>query len=162
VSYITAEAVRSAVAPDNNILGTAAELDTDQLNSAIGEAADKVNSYAGAAFTDDNVPGLVKALTLALAAYYATLTYRKGKPLDQFDPVYLRYQDAVQTMKDLRSGLIELTPPIETGTPTSPGRPTVFNPQTATMFTLEDAGLGVSVGRRGRLISEVDRGDFEA
>lgn len=161
MSYITADAIRKIVAPDNNIVGTAAELDTDQLNSAIGEAADKVNSYAGAVYDDVNVPGLVKALTLALAAYYATLTYRKNKPLDQFDPIYLRYQDAVATLKDIRSGLINISPPANTTDPVTQGGPRVHNPLNGKLFVLDDVGLGVGVGRRGPRVINADRGDLE-
>jgi phage gp36-like protein len=162
MTYITADAIRRVVAPDNNIVGTAAELDTDQLNSAIGDATDKVNSYAGAVFDDANVPGLVKALTLALAAYYATLIYRKSKPLDPNDPVYLRYLDAQATLKDIRSGLIEVTPPSNTEDPVTSGGPRVFNPlpQNANLFELQDVGLGVRVGRRGPRIYDRDDGDW--
>jgi phage gp36-like protein len=131
--------------------GTCAALTDDQLSAAITQASAKVSAYVGSDYETDAatpvvvVPDLVKTITIQLATFYATLTYRKGKDLSAFDPVYLGYLDAKQTLQDIISGKVEVAP-------TPPGDPVtaggkVINTVPKT-FRFEDSGT-VPDGRGG-------------
>jgi hypothetical protein len=83
-------------------------------------------------------------VVIALATYYGTLMYRKGKELGQFHPVYLAYQDASAVLKQVKDGLLNTTPVADTNPVPVRSRPRIFNPsgqQGATMFHLSDVGL---------------------
>lgn len=116
VSYCTPADIRNNVAGTDAGTGTCAMLEDSQLLAAIGQASAKVSAYAGTAwFTDANdpvivIPDLIKATTIQLGTFYATLIYRKGKDLSQFDPVYLGYQDAIKTLNDIQAGKIDVSP----------------------------------------------------
>lgn len=116
VFYCQPADIRNNVAGTDGGTGTCAQLTDDQLNEAIGRAGAKVSSYAGTSWAVDAndpvivVPDLVTSLTIAIGTYYATLTYRKGKDLTATDPVYLGYADAMSTLKDIASGLIDVAP----------------------------------------------------
>jgi phage gp36-like protein len=115
--------IRNNVAGTDAGTGTCAALEDVQLNASIGQASSKVSAYVGTSYVVDAadpvivVPDLVKTCTIQIATFYATLVYRKGKDLSQFDPVYLGYQDAIATLKDIVNGLIEVAP-------TAPADPT--------------------------------------
>lgn len=120
VAYLVPADVRNALGGTDAGTGTAAMLEDSQLLAAITRASARVSASTGTTYTDDsgnpvNVPQLVTSLTMALAKFYATLTYRKGKDLSQFDPVYLDYQDAVATLNAIANGTIDVdpTPPDE-------------------------------------------------
>lgn len=108
--------IRNNVAGTDAGTGTCAQLTDAQLNGAIAQASAKVSAYAGTAYVTDAadpvivVPDLVKTCTVQIATFYATLIYRKGKDLSQFDPVYLGYQDAIATLKDIVAGNIDVSP----------------------------------------------------
>jgi phage gp36-like protein len=115
--------IRNNVAGTDAGTGTCAQLEDSQLNAAIAQASAKVSSYVGTSYVVDAadpvivIPDLVKTCTIQIATFYATLTYRKGKDLSQFDPVLLGYNDAIATLKDVVNGLIEVAP-------TAPADPT--------------------------------------
>jgi phage gp36-like protein len=114
--YCLPSDIRANVGGTDAGTGTCAALEDYQLNAAIAQASAKVSAYVGTSYTVDAadpvivVPDLVKSLTVQIATYYATLTYRKGKALAQFDPVILGYQDAMATLKDVVAGNIEVAP----------------------------------------------------
>jgi phage gp36-like protein len=116
VSYCTPADIRSNVAGTDAGTGTCAALEDAQLQAAIAQASAKVSAYAGTAwFVDANdpvivIPDLIKTVAIQLATFYATLTYRKGKDLSAFDPVYLGYQDAIKTLNDIQAGKIDVVP----------------------------------------------------
>lgn len=130
--------------------GTAAELPDVQMFAAITRASSVVTSYVGTNYEADQwnpnplVPPLVKYLTAQLSGYYATLIYRKGKDLSQFDPVYLMYQDVRTTFNDIISGKIEVNPGRPNEAPEHQGRVRQTQPRT---LTPKDAG--VKLGDRG-------------
>lgn len=120
--------------------GTAAELDDSQLEDAIIQASSIVSSYAGVDYETDqfnvavNVPQLVRSLGIDFSCFYATMIYRKGKAIDQYDPVYLRYQLAKSIISDLVSGKIEANPGKPNEAPEHQGRamntvPSIFQPK---------------------------------
>ena len=47
MTFITTTQLRDALAPDGNVVGTAAELGEGQLTDAINEAQNKVSAYVG-------------------------------------------------------------------------------------------------------------------
>lgn len=151
-TYATPADIREAVAPDGNLIGTCAELSDEQLQRAIQRGQDLVDATTGVTFTDNNAPSLLVGLVIALASYYATLAYRKGKELGQYHPVVLQYQDARMTLTQIKQNLIDVTPGPDNDQPAVRTAPLVINPQGlqgATMFTLEETGLEVRTGEAG-------------
>lgn len=149
--YCLPSDVREAVGGTDAGTGTCAELPDDQLNAAIAQASTKVSSYCGTSWVTDvnnpvmSVPDLVVQLTIALAVFYGTLTYRKGKDLSAYDPVFLLYQDAVKTLTAIASGQIEVAPTAPSDPVDRPGK--VFNTVPKT-FDHRDSGTRVSLDGR--------------
>jgi phage gp36-like protein len=148
VSYVAPNDVRSVLLPlADPFNNTAASMTDPQLQFAIDDATTLVDGYTGTAYEDEDVPRLVQTLTKAVAAYYATLTFRKNVALDQRDPTLLRYQDAVVTLKSIAAG--EINPvPFREADPTDvpPAQVFVQNPFTGTLFTPRDFHLGAGRG----------------
>lgn len=118
--YTDPDAVRLALTPggDQTDKGSAAGLADPDLQSAIQDATDEVNAKLSGRYTvpfGDPVPDLVATITVSIAGYLATLTYRRGDPLDPAHPVALRYQRAEQMLTQLQNGSATLsgvsTPP---------------------------------------------------
>lgn len=150
VSYCTPADIRSNVAGTDDGTGTCAQLDAPQLMAAIYRASSRVSSYTGETYSTGGVPDLVKDLTVQLATYYATLTYRKGRDLGPQDPVYLGYQDAMATLTAISKGQVQVTPsqPDEPpGTPSQPARARVINTVPRT-FTGADSATEIGWGGR--------------
>jgi hypothetical protein len=148
--YCLPSDIRSNVAGTDDGSGTCAQLTDEQLNLAIAQASAKVSAYVGTDFEVDAadpvvvVPELVFTIAVQLATFYATLTYRKGKDLSQFDPVMLGYNDGIATLKDIVTGLIEVAPTAPADPVYAPGH--VINP--VKIFRYEDSGV-VPDGRGG-------------
>jgi hypothetical protein len=89
--YTNPEAVRDVLASGADREGTAASLPEEQIDAAIRDAQAQVDAKVpGAPFTG-TVPDVVANLTRDIAAYLATLTYRKGRPLVPDEPAQRRY-----------------------------------------------------------------------
>ena len=152
VYYCLPDDIRENVAGTDSGTGTCAQLTDEQLTDAIGRAGSKVSAYAGTTFEPDAetpvvvVPDLIVTLTVQIATFYATLTYRKGKDLSAFDPVYLGWVEANKMLADIVSGVIQVTPP-DPGEPSVSGAAKVINTVPRT-FTWEDSGT-VPDGRGG-------------
>lgn len=148
MTYAAPSDIRLAVAPDGSNTGTAGELDDQQLQVHIQTAQDLVDAYTGVAFLDWNVPGVLKDLTIKLAVFYATLSYRKGKALEAMHPVYLGYQDAQRTLTDIKSGILNFEPAtrIDSDSPPIRRKPKVNNAwrSSAEMFPLGNFGMHVT------------------
>ena len=148
--YCQPSDIRSNVAGTDDGTGTCAALTDEQISAAITQASAKVSAYVGTDFEVDasspvvTVPDLVFTITVQLATFYATLVYRKGKDLSQYDPVMLGYTDAMSTLKDIVSGLIEVVPSPPGDPVPSPGH--VINP--VKVFRYDDSGV-VPDGRGG-------------
>lgn len=144
VLYCTPADIRENVGGTDNGTGTCAQLTDDQLTEAIGRASSKVGAYAGTTFEADAetpvvvVPDLIFGVTVAIASFYGTLTYRKNKPLAQYDPIMLGYVDAIGTLNAIAAGTIEVGPP-DPGEPSeSPARPINTIPS---VFRYSDSGV---------------------
>lgn len=144
--YTDRVAVRELLARDGGSVtpgqGTAASLSDDAIDATIVRASARVDSMLGAVYTvpfaaPPNTPVMVVEITLALAAYDADLTYREVRDYgSELNPVYLRYRDALDLLKQLQQGLATLpdyTPPNpDPGTIDPPGGESVvdvINPQ---------------------------------
>lgn len=149
MTYVAPSGIRNAVAPDGSYTGTCAELDDEQLQEHIQSAQDLVDSYTDVPFQDWNVPGVVKDLVIALASFYATLAYRKGKELNAMHPVYLRYQDAQRTLTGIKSGVLTFEPPaVDSDGPPVRRRPKINNAwrSSAELFPMGEFGMAVVGG----------------
>ena len=99
-----------------NAAGTPAEIDQSIVQQAITQASAKVSSWTSQVWGYDGsgntipVPDLVTSITINIAAYYATLSYRKNKPLEANDPVVMRYQDAMADLNAIQTGQISPSP----------------------------------------------------
>lgn len=144
VLYCTPADIRENVGGTDNGTGTCAQLTDDQLTDAIGRASSKVSAYAGTTFEADAetpvviVPDLIAAVTVAIASFYGTLTYRKNKPLAQYDPIMLGYVDAMSTLNAIAAGTIQVGPP-DPGETSPEGAAKVINTVPRT-FTFADSG----------------------
>jgi hypothetical protein len=127
VSYCQPSDIRDNVAGTDSGTGTCAQLTDDQLAAAAAKASAKISAYAGTAWMTDadtpsvTVPDLIFSTTVQLATFYATLVYRKNRPLVPGDPALLGYTDAMLTLNAIIAGTIVVTPeppgeaPIEGG-----------------------------------------------
>jgi hypothetical protein len=127
VLYCQPSDIKDNVAGTDGGTGTCAALLDDQLTAAIAKASAKVSAYAGTAWMTDvntpvvTVPDLIFSTTVQLATFYATLVYRKNRPLVPGDPALLGYQDAILTLNAIIAGTIVVAPvppgeaPIEGG-----------------------------------------------
>lgn len=142
--------------------GTAAELTDVQLNAAILRASAKVSGWCGQQYGVDGggnavpIPGTIFSWTCAIAAYYATLTYRKGKPLDKDDPVSMMYEDVLDDLTAVSKGYVDPDPQTPDQNISSPGR--VIN-KLPRIFTPENSGTSLSGG--GRLRTGAWPGEYE-
>lgn len=148
MTYAAPLDIKEAVAPDGNVTGTCGELGDDQLQRHISRAQQLVDGVTGVAFEDSNAPVLLSGLVIALASYYATLSYRKGLALEPTHPVALQYADAQATLKGIQTGVIKFEPDAP-DTDTTPQRvkPKVFNAGAlaqGSLFQLRDLGLTVT------------------
>lgn len=138
--YCTLDDVRNILMRDaSTASATAASLSPAQLNDAIDEAADQIDSSIGFTYpTPFNLPYPVQITHLCrdIAAYLAYLNYRQFRDLNsQYDPVYLRYQRAIQAVDDLRTGkskLVDWPPPGDTVDQSNPEGGTILAPVTRT------------------------------
>lgn len=133
--------------------GTAADLSDPQLADAIADADSLIDSYLSPYYVtpvaqDPNtgrLPSEVTAWSRNVAAYNATLTYRRGKDLAATDPVALRYAQTMQTLQQVLNGKIRLrnVPTLE-GDIGGASVGQVINPYVGSMFGLDDFGIGTS------------------
>lgn len=161
MAYCTPDDVRAALRPAGETGTTAAELDDAQLDDAVREAQSVVDGYLArryaVPFADGSVPDLAWGLTRSIAAYLATLTYRRARDLDPQDPVQLRYDHALRLLRGVADGDLWLEPQPDGGAGggTPGGVVTTVNPYRGDLFTLDDWGLGWEPSRNARGRSNV-------
>jgi len=157
VGYCTVGDVRGVLARDTlDADGTAASMyDGAILDFQIMAAQAIVDGYLAARyqvpFQDGAVPPLVAALTVDVAAYRATLTYRQSVDLGVDDPVRLRYADAMDMLKAIAAGDMDLpvTPLPGGDSPGTVGTVSVRNPYLGHLFGPDDFDLGYAGPHRG-------------
>lgn len=112
--YTSVADVRQVLSPGGSTaetLGTAASLGSDQIAESIAEAANEINARLASRYDlpfAAPVPRLVASLNRDIAAYLATLVYRRGVPVAPGDPIALRYDRAQKLLAGAASGTIEL------------------------------------------------------
>lgn len=138
--YAVPDDVRDALNPTGSStdVGSASGMTEDALTAAIGRAQDEIDARLRGTYAvpfPDPVPGLVKDVTIKVAAYLATLTFRQGEVLDTRAPVWLAYEDALDVLKGLADGSILLPPEDAPPAPgTGPGGVTVINQYAGDLF----------------------------
>lgn len=161
-AYCSAQDVRNALTSggDKTDKETAAGLPDWQIADAIEEASAIVETHistrykievkdgeqtVGTQTVDIEVADApVRWWTRDIAAFLATLTFRKGKDLAEDDPIRLRFNMAMGFLTAVRDGSMNL--------PNFPGADTsgdaqgveVFNKYEGTLFEPEDLGLSAA------------------
>lgn len=119
MAYVTKRDVRMALTgltSDPGVTGdasTAASMPVYVLDDAIEEACNRVDNYLRARYavpvTDSSALFYVAR---DIAAYLATLTFKRNEPMGQDDPVQLRYNDAMIQLVMWRDGkaVLDLPP----------------------------------------------------
>lgn len=154
--YTTMTKVRQALAPDgtdqanpgSNYQGTAASLGDDAIKDAIRQAGILIDSFIGARYavpvtvqipdpeqpTVLTAPGSIPYWARDVAAYYATLVFRRNAPLDPTNPIQLRMNLALAQLASVRDGksvIPGLDPSAATGLS---GVAVVVNPYSGCLF----------------------------
>jgi hypothetical protein len=146
VYYCTPTDIRDNVGGTDEGTGTCAQLEDEQLTEAIGKASSRISATTGTVYEPDasdpagTVPDLVADLTIALATFYATLTYRKNLAVPVTDPAWLAYQDALTTLKGIQAGQITVDPQPPGEGPGADAAARVIN-TIPRIFTGADAGV---------------------
>lgn len=155
--YCTVLDVRNALTPGADPADgtTASSLSDDQIIDAVNEADARINTYLPANYTPPTetiqigdppvaaivAVGMVRYWSRDIAAYLATLTYKKHQNVPEDDPVRLRYNSAMQSLLEVREGKIILPPDADTGDDVFPGEVVVHNSYEGTLFGPEDFSL---------------------
>lgn len=147
MAYSTAELVRNALTP-TGVGGTAAVLPDSQLVDAIEEADQLIDSYIGARYAvpvqpvSGATPPPVGSWSRDIAAYLATLTWRRSQDITDNDPVVRRYKMTLQALTDVRDGKNSLPLPSSDGqTQDASGAGPVINRYVGNLFTVRDFDL---------------------
>ena len=154
--YCTVEDVRNALTPGAVYTdpSTAAQLQNGQIEDAIRQADSRINGYLPAGYVaptvtleNADVVGVppFRYWSRDIAAYLATLTYRRSKDLSQDDPVRLRYTDTMLELQLVAKGVFELPPSTAPGGPLD-GDVFVYNQYQGQLFGPEDFALAPSSG----------------
>lgn len=147
MAYATVSDVRDALNPTGSPTdpGSASGMTDEALSEAIGRATDEVNARLAGRYRvpfTDPVPGLITDVTVAVAAYKATLTHRQGELLLDRAPVWLAYENALDLLTGLADGSMVLPPPVDGGGgAVGGGGLTVVNPYAGDLFRPRDFGL---------------------
>lgn len=135
--YSSPADVRNALTPgaDQADQTTAAGFQDGQIQDAIKEADGNIDTYLSGKYgipTDPDTPEVavypVRAWSRDIAAYLATLTYRKSKDLQPDDPIRLRFEWTIGLLTKIAEG--DLTPNL----PQPPAPPDGFGPQGAFVY----------------------------
>lgn len=141
--YSTVADLRATLNPTGEAQsGTGAVLADTELRDAIYRADAEVDAYLSGPYAVPlaaPVPSLVEQISTDIAAWDATLRYRRGVPLDPNDPVRLRGVEARKLLERISSGKIDLVG--ITGTVATAGDAAVVNPYSAPFWSLESFGL---------------------
>jgi phage gp36-like protein len=145
--YLTPTALRLALAGSENLTGTAADLSDADLTDAIEQAQAEVDGRLSTLYdTPFAAPSqIVIDITRDIAAYLATLTYRRGDPLQPGEAVTLRYTRAQQMLKDASKGDLPLPSTTGSGTEMPATVASVSNPYDGDLFQTGDFGIGPAI-----------------
>ena len=150
--YSTVTDVRNALAPGGQWTGTAATLEDPEIEDAIRQADSRIHSYLRLRYEipvemveqgdppqpHEVAPAPVRYWSRDIAAYLATLTFKRNKDVSPDDPVRLRHNAAMSELTDARKGVITLPfpPPVPDDSSV-----TVVNQYVGRLFGPEDFDL---------------------
>lgn len=174
MAYSTVVEVRNALSPAPNSApwedgdqpdssdptGTAADLSNGQLEDAIAEADALIDSFLGALYVVPVINGPDGTVYLAvphpldywsrnIAAYNATLTYRKSQDFTDDDPVARRYKATYGYLLLVQQGKIVLSIPPSIADTAGEGAGPVINPNQGALFLPADFSLAYGRPRGG-------------
>lgn len=120
MAYLAPQTLRGVLAPEGAgpDQASAASLPDDQLQAAIDNAGSQVDSALGVRYTlplAAPVPPVVVSIVQDIAAWLATLTWRRQRPLPAESPIVLRYTRATALLDQLAKGTMVL--PVAEGQP---------------------------------------------
>lgn len=147
--YCTVQDVRNVLAPVDaqGTTGTATGLPDDQIEDQIREAQARIDMLVRTRYIiplegegDAQVAAEpIRMWTRNIAAYLATLVYKRNKDVLENDPIRLRYSETIALLLDVRDGRSDLNlPPVEVG---GEGDITVLNQYEGTLFAPGDFQL---------------------
>lgn len=91
---------------------TAADLPDVGIQDAVDQASSEVDTFLSGPYDPtDDIPDVIRFWTRDIAAYYATLTWRKGMDLTPQDPVQLRYNTAITRLQSVSEGQLDIPSP---------------------------------------------------
>jgi phage gp36-like protein len=110
--YASVADLRLELSSTDSGTGTPAQLNDEQLTLALYSSSNRVSVYAGNIY-DSSVPQadpppILHDLTLDLACFWAWKTYLKGKAMPADHPAYIAYLNAMQLLRDVRDGKVDL------------------------------------------------------
>lgn len=138
MAYTTIDDVRLALADLGTGTDTAVGLDDTTLEAAISDGDAELDGWLCSRYVTPVVDPLWEPLhrwATTFAAWYATLTYRKGKDLEATDPVQLRKLAVLEILRRVVDGVVDLPLP---GVDTDPGGATVHNVWCGDLFDPTD------------------------
>lgn len=154
--FSTVQDVKNALAPSGVITGTAATLSDVQITDAINEADSTIRSMIGNIYSIPLLPvdpptdppttygqEPVRYWSRDIAAFLATLTFKRNQDVSENDPVRLRFNLAMKSLQDIRDGKATLPFPPADGD--ADAGAAVFN-TVPHLFTPLDSGYGWRYG----------------
>lgn len=139
MSYVTTARLRGILIPDGGAdpatddLATPATMTDPELQIAIDDACAYIDAALAISYVVpvSPTPALLTKLAGDIAAYYATLTFRKTKDLEERDPAQLRFNQAQNLLEQIGTGTLLLPGATQTdGTTTAD----VINPYEGDLF----------------------------
>jgi phage gp36-like protein len=154
MAYSTPNDVRNVLAPGvwpvptgdpTPKTGTAADLSDDQLVEAIKRGDILIDSYIGGRYVTpvavDPIPDGLVQWSASAGAYYATLTYRRGKDISDQDPVVRQFALLMQVLQRISTGTLTLPIPENGGSSASAGAGVPVNSYSGDLFGSSDFNL---------------------
>lgn len=118
MAYSSALDVRNALTPEGASTdgSTAATLSDTQITDSIAEADGLIDAYVGSRYaivldttlTPNVAKGVIRWWSRTIAAYLATLTYKRNQDVPADEPIRLRYDMVMELLEKVRNGTLDL------------------------------------------------------
>lgn len=133
-------------------------LDDQTLQPFCDEASAEIDAKLGGRYAVPFVPDvdsgelapLVVKIAINIAAYLATLEFYNGQPMENTNPIYLRYSRAEMLLGQVQSGAAVIIQPADQGQEPSSTEATVVNPYNGDLFPMQGFGLSGMYDDQGR------------
>jgi len=121
MAYATKEEVRRILRrTSSSVDGNASSIPDETIIDQIESAEAKIDATLASQYVTpfDPVPKLINWICKAIAGYWAELTHRETRSMeDEFNPQYLRYVEAQSMLDKLATGTLVIPPEGETPEP---------------------------------------------